>query len=50
MMREQNMDRINVEEVKNEREQMKSFKNAEIEPRATITVTCTHFLTLICCS
>ena len=49
MMREPNMDRINMEEVKSELEQMKSFKNAEIEPRATITVTCTALFTVICC-
>ena len=48
MMREQNMDRINVEEVKSEMEQMKSFKNAEIEPRMSITVTCTELLSFIC--
>ena len=49
MMREQNMDRINVEEVKSELEQMKSFKNAEIEPRMSITVTCTAVFTVTCC-
>lgn len=49
MMREQNMDRINMEEVKSELEQMKSFKNAEIEPRMSITVTCTALFTVICC-
>ena len=49
MMREQNMERSNVEDVKTELEQLKMFRSEDIEPRISITATCTELLTIICC-
>ncbi len=48
-MKELDMEKINVEEIRNELKQIQTFRNRENEPKTSITVTCTALLSLICC-